>query len=93
MAPPFSPTRMIPSQKHIAPVRPIHNSKAVFDDSEIAFTVVGITVTSCRKMTLNKIMIKDITKNKIQIIFKAIWVDLQCTMYDERLINKYIVNR
>jgi hypothetical protein len=75
---------MMPNQKHIAPVKPRHNSNAVFDDSVMAFTVAGITVASCKKSILNKMITNEMRNNKIQIMLSTMLLiyDEQFTMND-----------
>ncbi len=67
IAPPFSPTFIMPNQKHMTPVNPNDISNAVLEESVMALMVVDITVVSPRTISLNRTIIKDIMKNKIQI--------------------------
>lgn len=67
IAPPFSPTFIMPNQKHMTPVNPKEISNAVLEESVMALMLAGITVMSPKINIFTKIIINDNTKNKIQI--------------------------
>ena len=65
--PPFSPMRMIPSQRESTPVSPSEISKAVLADEKVEFMMAGNTSTSPMKMRRTSATTKATRKKAIQI--------------------------
>ena len=65
--PPFSPIFMMPNQSESTPVRPSEISKAVFDESKVAFIMAGKTSMSPIHSSLTLAMTKASRKNATQI--------------------------
>jgi len=63
----FSPIFMMPSQRASTPVSPRDISKAVFEESNVAFMIAVNISVSPRKITFTRAMIKATTKNPIQM--------------------------
>ena len=65
--PPFSPMRMMPSQRESTPVSPSEISKAVLADEKVEFMMAGNTSTSPMKMRRTSATTKATRKKAIQI--------------------------
>jgi len=67
MTPPFSPTRMRPSQSVSTPVSPREMSKPTLAISKVLSTMAVNTPVSCRKTSFTAATTKATRKNPIQM--------------------------